>query len=213
MSEPPLRDARLTSAAAERNRQPILDVLARVLPARGTALEIAAGSGQHAVHFAAGLPQWTWLPTDADDGALASIAAWRAYANLANLLPPQRLDVLAREWPGVPTVDAIFCANLLHIAPKAACAGLMQGAARHLAPGGILVVYGPFFVDGEPTAASNVAFDADLRARNPEWGLRRLADVAGEAQRAGLVLRERVAMPANNLTLLFAPGSRQARGP
>jgi hypothetical protein len=198
-----LTDARQFSAAAERNRQPILDVLRRVLPARGTALEIAAGSGQHAAHFAAQLPQWTWLASDSDHGALATIEAWRAQAKLANLLPPLKLDVLAPEWPGVPAVDAIFCANLLHIAPWAACAALMRGAARHLAAHGVLVIYGPFVVDGEPTAPSNLAFDSDLKARDPAWGLRRLADVVAEAERVRLALRERVPMPANNLTLVF----------
>ncbi len=198
-----MTDARRFSAAAERNREPILDVLRRVLPARGTALEIAAGSGQHAAHFAAHLPQWTWLASDADDDALASIDAWRAQSKLANLLPPLKLDVLAPEWPGVPVVDAIFCANLLHIAPWAACAALMRGAAHHLAAHGVLVIYGPFVVDGEPTAPSNLAFDADLKARNRAWGLRRLADVVAEAQKVQLALRERVSMPANNLTLVF----------
>lgn len=193
---------RLHSPAAARNRGPILDLLARVLPPMGTALEIAAGSGQHAAHFAAALPGWTWQPSDADPAALASIAAW--CAGLPSVLPPLRIDALASVWPGVPErIDAVYCANLLHIAPWAACPALMQGAARHLTPDGLLVLYGPFIEDGMPTAPSNLAFDADLRARNAAWGLRRLADVATQARSAGLALRERVAMPANNLVLVF----------
>jgi SAM-dependent methyltransferase len=198
------------SAAAERNKEPILAVLQRVLPTHGLALEIAAGTGQHAVHFASGMPGWTWLPTDADAGALASIAAWRADAALANLRPPQRLDVMDPTWTEVPTVDAVICINLLHIAPLSACACLMHGAARHLAPHGVLVTYGPYLVDGEPTAAGNLAFDADLRGRNAAWGLRRVALVAAEAAQAGLALCAQVAMPANNLTLVFRRAAARA---
>jgi SAM-dependent methyltransferase len=195
-------DARRYSAAAERNRTPILAELQRLLPAQGRALEIASGTGQHAAHFAAALPGWRWLPTDGDPAALASVAAW--CAGLANVLPAQLLDVGATTWPAAPaSVDAIFCANLLHIAPWDNCAALMRGAARHLAPRGLLLLYGPFLVDAEATAASNLAFDADLRRRNPAWGLRRLADVLQQAAAAGLRLRERVAMPANNLLLVL----------
>jgi SAM-dependent methyltransferase len=194
--------ARRQSAAAERNRAPILAALERWLPVRGSALEIASGTGQHAAHFAAALAGWQWQPTDADPAALASIDAW--CAGLANVRPALRLDVLATPWQGVPAqVDAIFCANMLHIAPWPTCAALMQGAGRHLAPGGLLVLYGPYVVDGEPTAPSNLAFDADLRARNGAWGLRRLADVVAEAQGAGLALRARETLPANNLLLVL----------
>ena len=194
--------ARRQSAAAERNRAPILAALERWLPARGSALEIASGTGQHAAHFAAALAGWQWQPTDADPAALASIDAW--CAGLANVRPALRLDVLATPWQCVPAqVDAIFCANMLHIAPWPTCAALMQGAGRHLAPGGLLVLYGPYVVDGEPTAPSNLAFDADLRARNGAWGLRRLADVVAEAQGAGLALRARETLPANNLLLVL----------
>jgi SAM-dependent methyltransferase len=196
-------DTRRHSPAAQRNRQPILEVLRRVLPARGTALEIASGTGQHAAFFAAGLPQWTWQPTDVDPDALASIAAWRSADWLPNLLAPCRLDVADAPWPGVSTVDAIFCANMLHIAPWSACEALLRGAALHLAPKGVLVIYGPFFVDGEPAAPGNLAFDADLRARDPRWGVRRLADVVDAAHAAGLQLAESIAMPANNRTLVF----------
>lgn len=194
-------DARQHSPAAERNRQPILDVLRRLLPPGGTALEIASGTGQHAVHFATALPDWTWQPSDLHEDALASIEAWSRACGLPNLLPPLRLDVL-QPWP-VDRVEAVFCANMLHIAPWPVCGALMRGAARHLAPHGVLVVYGPFFVDGEAAAPSNLAFDADLRRRDPAWGVRRLAEVEREAVAAGLALDERVAMPANNLTLVF----------
>ncbi len=195
-------DPRRHSPAAERNRAPILAELQRLLPARGVALEIASGTGQHAAHFAAALPGWQWQPTDGDARSLASISAW--CADLANVRRPLRLDVMAPTWPDVPApVDLLFCANLLHISPWATCAALMQGAARHLAPAGLLLLYGPYRVDGEAMAAGNVAFDADLRARDPAWGLRRLADVVASAEAAGVVLRERVAMPANNLLLVL----------
>ncbi len=200
---PALDDAlRWHSPAAERNREPILAALRRLLPEQGLALEVASGTGQHAAYFAAGLPAWTWQPSDLDPGALASIGAW--CAGLANVLPALHLDVLGTAWPGVPQrVDAIFSANMLHIAPWPTCAALMQGAARHLAPRGLLITYGPYLADGEPTAASNLAFDLDLRQRNPAWGLRRLADVQAQAAAAGLRLHKRVAMPANNLLLAF----------
>ncbi len=205
MSDAASPRARRHSAAAERNRAPILAALERLLPARGVALEIASGSGQHAAHFAAALPGWQWQPSDGDASALPSIDAW--CAGVANVRAALALDVLGEPWRGVPErVDLVFCANLLHISPWSTCAALMRGAARHLDAAGRLVVYGPFIVDDAPTAASNVAFDADLRARDPAWGLRRLADVVHEAEVAGLVLRERAAMPANNLLLVFARG-------
>ena len=188
------------SPAAERNKAPILDVLNAVLPGAARVLEIASGTGQHAAHFAAARPDWDWQPSDGDAQALPGIAA--TCAGLANVHPPLALDVLADPWPAALSMfDAVYCANLLHIAPWPCCAALMRGAARHLVAGGALVLYGPYLVDGEPTAASNLAFDADLRARNPAWGLRRLADVVAAAQAAGFALERRVAMPANNLTL------------
>ena len=203
MSEPTPPSARRHSAAAERNRAPILEQLERLLPARGVALEIASGSGQHAAHFAAALPRWQWQPSDGDTGALPSIDAWCAH--LGNVRPAVVIDVLRASWRGAPDrVDLMFCANLLHISPWPTCAALMRGAARHLAPDGVLVVYGPFVVDDTPTAPSNLAFDADLRARDPAWGLRRLADVASTAEAEGLRLRERISMPANNLLAVFA---------
>jgi hypothetical protein len=202
-------DARLHSPAAERNRQPILERLRRWLPQRGTALEIASGTGQHAAWFAAGLPGWKWQPSDPDPTALASIAAWRstllpgAREAPAGLLAPLHLDVMARPWPIDTPVDAVFCANLLHIAPWVACAALFHGAADHVAAEGRLILYGPYLIDGVTTAPGNRAFDDDLRARNPAWGLRRLSDLLAVAAGAGWVLRERDAMPANNTMLMF----------
>jgi SAM-dependent methyltransferase len=195
-------DRRRHSPAAERNGGPILDLLRRVLPAGGTALEIACGTGQHAVRFAAGLPSWTWQPTDADPDALESTAAWAAEAALPNLRAPLHLDVTADAWP-VGTVDAVFCANMIHIAPWTACVGLVAGAARHLVPGGAMILYGPFVIPGEPTAASNVAFDADLRRRDPAWGLRALDRVAALAEANRMVLVDRFPMPANNQLVVF----------
>ena len=184
---------------------PIVAELQRLLPPSGRMLEIASGTGQHAAHFSACLPGWQWQPSDAEADALASIAAW--CAGLDRVRAPVRLDVIAASWPGVDAeVDAIFCANLIHIAPWPCCAALMRGAARHLAPGGVLVMYGPYLEDEVAVSAGNAAFDADLRARDPAWGLRRRADVAAQAERAGLVLRERVAMPANNLLLVWERG-------
>lgn len=195
-----------SSPAAERNRQPILEQLLRLLGTQGSALEIASGTGQHAAFFAAAMPQWRWQPSDADARMLPVIAERIAQAGLANLRSPLLLDVTAQAWrepgPGAETFDAIFCANMLHIAPPAACDGLMRGAAPRLAPDGVLLTYGPYFED-EPPAASNLAFDADLRARDPSWGIRRLADVAATARRFGLGLRARHPMPANNLLLVF----------
>ncbi len=196
-------DPRRHSPAAERNAAPILAELQRLLPPRGLLLELASGTGQHAAHCSAGLPGWQWQPSEADADALPSIRAW--CRGLPRVLPPLPLDVLQPQWPGVPAqVDAIYCANLIHIAPWACCTALMQGAARHLSPQGLLLTYGPYLEDAVPTAPGNRAFDADLRARNPAWGLRRREDVQAEAARAGLLLRERVAMPANNLLLVWA---------
>jgi hypothetical protein len=200
-------DARRHSPAAERNAAPILAQLQRVLPPHGLLLEIASGSGQHAAHCSAGLPGWRWLPSDGDAASLPSIRAWCAGRD--NVLAPLALDVGQPQWPGVPPqVDAIYCANLLHIAPWSCCAGLMAGAARHLSDDGVLVTYGPYLEDEVPTSPGNLAFDADLRARDAAWGLRRLEDVAVVAAAAGLALRERVPMPANNLLLVWCRSAR-----
>lgn len=196
------------SAPADRNKQPILDVLRTVLPARGTALEIASGTGQHVAWFAPALPQWTWQPSDVDAGMLPAIAERIAQDGLGNVRPPVVIDVISPRWPSQgdefkQPFDAIFCANMLHIAPWPCCAGLMRGAARYLAPHGLLVTYGPYLEDDVVTAPGNLAFDASLKSRDPAWGLRRREDVEAEAAHVGLVLRERHAMPANNLLLVF----------
>ena len=188
--------------ATLRNRAPILEVLRRVLPPSGLLLELASGSGEHAVHFAAALPGWTFQPSDVDPDALASIAAWIAESGAANVRPPLVLDVIADDWP-VPTLDAVFCANMVHIAPPEAARGLMAGAGRHLVAGGVLIVYGPFRIGGAHTAPSNAAFDADLRARDARWGVRDLEWLQQLGAAHGLTLAERVAMPANNQTLIF----------
>jgi SAM-dependent methyltransferase len=187
--------------ATARNRDPILEVLRRWLPPQGLVLEIAAGTGEHAVYFAGRLPALTWQPTDVSEAALASIAAWRREAGPANLLAPLRLDV-CQPWP-VGRADAIFCANMIHIAPWRCAQGLMAGAGTTLRPGGVLILYGPFRIGGEHTAPSNAAFDADLRARAPEWGVRDLEAVAALAQAAGLDHVDTIPMPANNLSVVW----------
>ena len=202
MASQPPPGARASPSTA-RNRDPILQVLKRWLPPSGLVLEIAAGAGEHAVHAAAALPGLQWRPTDPDDEALASIAAWRDHAGLANLLPPLRLDAADPDgWP-VDRADAVVNINMIHISPWAATEGLLAGAGRILASGGVLFLYGPYIEPGVETAPSNLAFDASLRSRNPAWGLRRLEDVTALAARHGLNLAERVAMPANNLALVF----------
>jgi hypothetical protein len=196
---------RRSSPAAVRNRGPILEVLSRVLPPTGVLLEVASGSGEHVVHFAAALPDWTFQPTDLDPSALASITAWIEETRVPNVRPPLRLDVTIEPWPVEP-VQAIFSANLVHIAPPEAAQGLMAGAGRHLVAGGLLVVYGPFRIGGAHTAPSNAAFDADLQARDPRWGVRDLEWLQALAAARGLELEEQVAMPANNQTLIFRRG-------
>jgi hypothetical protein len=194
-----LDDSLPFSPAAERNRGPILDVLRRLLPSGARVLEIASGTGQHAAHFAAAEPGWTWQPTEGDAGALPAIA--RRCSGLANVRPPLLLDVLA-PWPAaVGPCDVVYAANLLHIAPWRVCHALLQGSAACLATDGRVVLYGPYVVDGEPLAPSNAAFDADLRRRDPDWGLRHLADVVEAGREAGLEFFDRQAMPANNLVL------------
>ena len=191
-----------TSPAADRNKGPILAELLQRLPASGRALEVAAGTGQHAAHFAAALPGWQWLPTEPDAAMLPVIAA--RCAGLPNVAPPQVLDVRSPDWPVAPaSLDALYCANMIHIAPWACGEALLRGAGRHLRMGGWLLVYGPFVVEGEALAPGNAAFDADLRRRDAAWGLRRLGAVADAAEAAGLALAERVAMPANNLLLVL----------
>jgi hypothetical protein len=195
--------------ATLRNRQPILEVLREVLPPRGTVLEIASGSGEHAVFFAGEFPRLRWQPTDADPGALESIEAWRAEAGRGNVLPPLGLDVQREPWPaGAEGADAMVCINMVHISPWQATEALMRGAGRVLKDDAPLVLYGPFLVPGVETAPSNLAFDASLRGRNPEWGLRDLEVVTAEAARHGLRRERVVQLPSNNLSVVFRRESR-----
>jgi SAM-dependent methyltransferase len=192
----------LTYPAPERNKDPILEVLRRVLPRRGTVLEVASGTGQHVVHFAQHLPDLKWLPTDPEFQHRESIGARIAAAGLSNITPPLTLDVLERPWP-IEGTDAIVCINMIHIAPWQAALALLEEAGNLLPPGGALYLYGPYQNEGRHTAPSNEAFDADLRRRNAQWGVRNLQDVQLEASRYGLTLDEVVAMPANNLSVVF----------
>ncbi len=204
MTEAP--DPRLYRPHVVRNREPILEVLRRILPAQGLVLEVASGSGEHAVHFARALHSLTWRPTDPDSDALASIVAHRAAASVPNLLSPLELDVTAKTWP-VAHADAVVCCNMIHIAPWSACEGLIVGAARVLPVGGVLYLYGPYKISGRHTAPSNAAFGAELQARNPQWGIRDLDDVTVLAKRSGFALAETVPMPANNLSVIFRRGA------
>lgn len=195
-------DDKRHAPATLRNRDAIAAVLGEWLPATGTVLEVASGSGEHIVHFAATFPALDWQPSDPDPAGLVSIAAWCAEAGLANIAPPLALDASADDWP-IAHADAILCINMVHISPWAATLGLFSGAARLLAPGAPLVLYGPYIEPDVPTADSNIAFDASLRARDPAWGLRQIDDVKASATAAGLAFAERRTMPANNLMLLF----------
>lgn len=188
--------------ATLRNREPILEVLSRVLPERGSVLEIASGTGEHAVFFADKLPGVVWQPSDVDPENLESIEAWRRDSGLANVLPPIRLDVLQEKWP-VDQVDAVFCANMIHIAPWEATEALMTGTSRVLVDGGPLVLYGPFREGDRHVSESNRVFDERLRSQNPAWGVRDRLEVERLALDAGLRLREIVTMPANNRILVF----------
>lgn len=191
-----------SSPASARNREPILEVLRRWLPAEGLVLEVASGAGEHAMWFAQALPGVRWQPTDRDPDALASIAAWRAEAGLPNLLAPLELDASAEAWP-VEDADAVVAINMVHISPWEATEGLVHGAARVLRPGGVLFLYGPYREEGVPTAPSNEAFDADLKRRDPAWGLRLAEDLIALAASRGLEKVERAALPANNIALVF----------
>jgi hypothetical protein len=186
----------------ERNTGPIIEVLREVLPGKGLVLEVASGSGQQSVALARAFPTLLWQPSDPDEEALASIAAWRDEARLFNLLPPVWLDASAAGWP-IASAEAILCINMGHISPWAATLGLLAGAGRVLPAGGPLYLYGPYLQDGVPTEPSNEAFDASLRSRNPDWGLRNLEDVVAEAAQHRLALERVMPMPANNLSVIF----------
>lgn len=193
---------KLRSPAATRNAEPIGNVLQQWLPPSGLVLEVASGSGEHAVVFARRFPHLRWQPSDPDPAALSSIGKWRAEAGGANLLEPVKLDVTASNWP-VTAADAVVAINMVHISGWEASLGLLDGAVRLLPSGRPLILYGPWIVDGEETAPSNLAFDADLRRRNPRWGLRRVGAFEIEARARGLALEAQRAMPANNRMLLF----------
>lgn len=190
------------SPSAQRNREPIAEVLREVLPARGTVLEVGSGTGEHVVYFADAFPFLLWQPTDPDLTALLSIRAWVAESDALNLMPPLSLDASSHRWP-VDAADAVICVNVLHISPWLATMGLMEGAARLLAPGAPLVLYGPYRRAGVPTAPSNEAFHASLKSRNLEWGVRDFEAVAAEAEACGFGFDRLYEMPANNLTLVF----------
>jgi SAM-dependent methyltransferase len=190
---------RLFAPAAARNRDPILDVLRRVLPATGLVLEVASGTGEHVAHFAAALPSLTFQPSDPDPLRRASIDAWTS--ELANVRPALALDASGNAWPA--GLAAVLCFNMIHIAPWAAAEGLVRGAGSAMGQGGLLILYGPFRRDGQHTAASNAAFDESLRSRDPRWGVRDLEAVDALARRAGFAAPEVVEMPANNLTAIY----------
>ena len=198
-------DRRLYFLHVARNREPILEVLQRVLPREGLVLEVASGGGEHAAYFAENLPGLLWQPTDANSQMFESIAAHRAAAGVANLLAPLHLDVTSDRWP-VESADALVCCNMIHISPWAATEGLIAGAGRTLARGGLLYLYGPYKIDGQHTAPSNQDFDTRLRAQNLLWGVRDLAEVSSLAKHHGFAPAETVPMPANNLSVIFRRG-------
>ena len=195
-------DARRYAPSVARNKDAIAGVLARYLPSSGLVLEIASGSGEHAVHFASTFPALVFQPTDPREEARASIAAWRQEAALPNMRAPLALDVTAAPWP-INHADAVTCINMIHIAPWEATLGLMAGAARIIPPGGLLFLYGPYKRAGQHTAPSNADFDASLRERDARWGVRDLETVAAEATAMGFAAPMIEAMPANNLSLIF----------
>ncbi len=197
-----MTDARLSAPSALRNRDPILSILRRVLPASGLVLEVASGSGEHIVHFAAALPGLVFQPSDPDAAALASIEAWAGEAGLPNIRTPLQLDAASSEWP-ISAADAVICINMIHIAPWRAAQGLFAGAGRILSAGGVFYLYGPYRRPGRELEPTNRAFDESLRGRNPEWGLRDLDAVAALGAASGFGPPELVEMPANNLSLIF----------
>jgi len=191
-----------SAPAAQRNREPIAAVLADWLPRSGLVLEVASGSGEHAVHFAERFRNLDWQPTDPDPDALGSIEAWRADSGLANLREPVILDAASATWP-IAAADAVLNINMVHISPWDAALGLLDGASRVLPGGAPLILYGPWIQPGFLTSASNIAFDEDLRRRNPAWGVRKVEDFAAEAEKCGLLYEDQRQMPANNLMLRF----------
>ena len=209
----PVVVARQCSPSAARNRGPIREVLTRVLPETGIVLEVGSGTGEHVVHFARSLPRLVWLPSDPDGDARDSIEAWITTEGLANIRAPVALDVREGMWgvEGDAPFDAMISLNMVHIAPWEAALGLLAGAGRLLRPGGVVFFYGPFMLGGMKTAVSNAAFDADLKRRDPRWGVRDVDDLVREGALRGLELREFVKMPANNLSLIFVKGGRPSQ--
>jgi cyclopropane fatty-acyl-phospholipid synthase-like methyltransferase len=198
----PSPEAKRYAPATQRNRDSIVAVLRDVLPQNGSVLEIASGTGEHIVHFAAYFPQLTWLPSDFDPAGLDSIAAWSDESRLPNIAPPIQIDSASPTW-AVQQADAIVCINMVHISPWEATKGLFEGASQLLPSGAPLYLYGPYIEADRPTASSNEAFDTSLRAANALWGLRTVDDVADVAKAAGFALESRITMPANNLSLIF----------
>jgi len=196
-------DKRHFSPSTARNREPISAAMRRVFPQTGKVLEIASGAGEHAVFVARALPGLVWQPSDPDAESRASISAWIEHEGLANILPSLDIDVREKDWGVKAPFDAIVAINMIHIAPWEAALGLFAGAGRLLRGGGLLFLYGPYMRDGKHTAPSNQAFDAWLKARDPSFGVRDIADVTAVAARNGLALRETIEMPANNLSLVF----------
>jgi SAM-dependent methyltransferase len=193
----------LLTSAADRNKDPILAVLRSALPASGRVLEIASGTGQHVCHFAAALPGLRWQPTEPDAGSRDAIVTRIRETGLTNIDAPMALDVHEPRWPVGTDLDAILCINMIHISPWSSTTALCSGAARHLRPGGLLVTYGPYLENGT-AVRSNLDFDASLQRRDASWGLRDLDDVTRVAAELGLVRRQIVRMPANNLSVVFA---------
>ncbi len=202
--EGPAAGHRRSAPAALRNREHIAQVLREWLPDRGLVLELASGTGEHVTYFAQQFPHLEWQPSDVHADALASIAAWREEAGLANVRPPLAIDASASDWP-IEKAEAVLSINMVHISPWGSALGLLAGAARFLPVHGPLILYGPWLKDDVATAESNIAFDRDLKSRDPRWGLRRVEDFAATAQESGLRLETTRAMPANNLMLLLRP--------
>jgi hypothetical protein len=200
--EAPASGMRRSAPAALRNREPIAEVLREWLPDSGLVLEIASGTGEHVVHFAECFPKLEWQPSDIHADALTSVEAWRRDSGLANVREPITLDASSPEWP-VDRADAVLSINMVHISPWTSALGLLEGAARLLPPEAPLIMYGPWITSAFETAPSNLEFDQNLRARDPEWGLRSVEEFAAAAAKSGLKLKQTRTMPANNLMLLF----------
>jgi hypothetical protein len=200
--EAPAEGPRRSAPAALRNREPIAEILSQWLPERGLILELASGTGEHAVFFAERFPELEWQPSDIHPDALSSITAWRDASGLANVRAPLAIDASSPDWP-ITTADAVLSINMVHISPWVSALGLLDGAARLLPPGAPLILYGPWMTEEVETAPSNLEFDAQLKSRDPEWGLRSVETFAEAAAERGLDLEQTRAMPANNRMLLL----------